>query len=176
MFGIDVVVEEQYDEESNEFVASKTRRVDLEHSLVTLSKWEAIWQKAFLSEREKTPEEILSYLKIMIQGEEPPPEVFHRLVEKHMDQIQSFIESEHSATRLPDPKKVPGSREVVTAELIRYWMSKLNIPPEYDRWHLKRLIMQIRVVAYKDTPAEKRSNRERRDLNRERLAKYNTTG
>lgn len=176
MLEIDVTMEESYDEEKNEFVTSKRTRVVLEHSLVTLSKWESVWEKPFLSDKDKAPEEIQSYIECMIQGGKPPPEVFYRLVKHHIDEINTFIAAEHSATRLPPPAKAAGYRETVTAELIRYWMLKLNIPPEYDRWHLNRLIMQIRVVALKDTPQKKRSYQERRELNRARLAKYGTTG
>jgi hypothetical protein len=176
MLEIDVVTEESFDEEKNEFVASKSVRVVLEHSLVTLSKWESVWERAFLSKPPSSSEEVLSYIEMMIQGGKLPPEILYNLVKRHIDRINDFIKAEHSATRLPDPKKTPGYRETVTAELIRYWMLKLNIPPEYDRWHLNRLITLIRVVAMKDTPQKKRSLSERRDLNRARLKQYNTTG
>lgn len=176
MLEIDVIMEESYDEERNEFVASKQTRVVLEHSLVTLSKWESVWERSFLSKGPTTPEEVLSYVEMMVRGDKLPPEVLYRLIKNHMDEINNFIKAEHSATRLPDPSKATGYRETVTAELIRYWMLKLNIPPQYDRWHLNRLIMQIRVVAMKDTPQKKRTLDERRELNRARLKQYNTTG
>lgn len=176
MLEIDVITEESYDEENNEFVASRQVRVVLEHSLITLSKWESVWERSFLSKGPTTPEEVLSYVEMMVQGDKLPPEVLYKLVKNHMDEINNFIKTEHSATRLPDPDKPTAYRETVTAELIRYWMLKLNVPPEYDRWHLNRLIMLIRVVAMKDTPPRKRSLAERRELNRQRLAQHNTTG
>lgn len=176
MLEIDVVTEESYDEERNEFVAGRTVRVVLEHSLVTLSKWEAVWQTPFLGREAKTPEQIISYIEMMIQGDKLPPEVFHNLLKNHNEEINKFIASEQSATRLPNPANAANYRETVTAELIRYWMMKLNVPPEYDRWHLNRLIMQIRVASHKETPQKPMSLQQRRELNRARLTKYGTPG
>lgn len=176
MLEIYITIAESYDEEANRFVATEQTRVVLEHSLVTLSKWESIWEKAFLNKEPKTSEEVLSYIEIMIQDEKLSPEVFRKLVQKYVDEINDFINAEHSATRLPPPPKAVGYQELVTAELIRYWMLKLNIPSEYDRWHLNRLMKLIRVVALKDTPQKKMSLAERRKLNLERLKQNNTTG
>src|ERR1051325_9344252 len=108
MLVIDVKMAEQYDEVKKKFITSEVRQVVLEHSLVTLSKWEARWEKVFLGTEEKTSEEAISYIEMMVQEDNLPPEVFHNLVKHHVDQINKYIGSEFSATRLPTPDGMRG--------------------------------------------------------------------
>lgn len=176
MLEIDVAIEESFDEKNNRFVATKTVRVILEHSLVSASKWESLWKVAFLSKKDKTPQETLSYIKFMILNDELPPGVFQKLVENHMAKIEEYIADEMTATKLYTDPNAPQSRETITTELIYYWMISLQIPVEFQYWHLNRLITLIRTVNLKNTPKRKMSPAERKALNRSRLAQHNTRG
>jgi hypothetical protein len=176
MLEIHVAMEESFDEKNNRFVATKTVKVRLEHSLVSASKWESVWKIAFLSKKDKTPQETLSYVKFMILNDELPPGVFQKLVENHMAKIEEYIADEMTATKLYTDPNAPQSRETITTELIYYWMISLQIPVEFQHWHLNRLITLIRTVNLKNTPKRKMSVADRRALNKSRLAKHNTRG
>lgn len=176
MLEIAVVVEEMYDEEKRRFLPSSTHTVRLEHSLISLSKWESIWEEPFLGKKSKTPEQTLSYIKQMVVEGELPSAVFLHLCQNHLSQIEKYIESPQTATKIYVDPKAPASREIVTSELIYYWMFSLKIPFECERWHLNRLLTLIRVFNVKNSPKSKMSAAERRQLNRQRLAKYNTRG
>jgi hypothetical protein len=173
---INVVTEESFDEETSEFVATAHTTVTLEHSLVSISKWESLWKKPFLGKKDKTPNETISYIKIMILDEELPPGIFQKLVGSHMEEIQRYIIDDMTATRLYNDPNGGMSRETITSELIYYWMISMRIPVEFQHWHLNRLITLIRVINLKNTPKKKMSLKERRALNHSRLAKYNTRG
>jgi hypothetical protein len=176
MLVIDVVTEESYDEETNKFVASESVRVELEHSLVSLSKWESIHEKRFLSPEPRTDEETISYIKAMIVGDEPSPAVFYQLLLNHMEEIKTYVAAKNTATVLPSRKQNQGQREAITSELIYYWMSELNIPVEYQHWHLNKLFTLIQVHALKKGPKQKMSLEQRRALNKQRKREWNTTG
>lgn len=176
MLEITVKTEESFDEATAKFVKTKPFKVCLEHSLVSVSKWESIWEKAFLGEEDKTREETLSYVRLMILNDELPPEVFEELIKTHLDEIRSYVSAPMTATKLASNPNAPRSRETTTAELIYYWMISLNVPIEFQHWHLNRLITLVRVISLKNTPQKRMSMRERRELNRARLARNGTTG
>lgn len=176
MLEIDVVMKESYDEETKEFIPTSFHRVQLEHSLVAVSKWEAIWETAFLGRKEKTTEQTLSYVECMIVGPKPPPEVFQKLKERHLEAVRDYVSAEMTATKLHTDPNAPASRETITSELIYYWMISLNVPVEFETWHLNKLITLIRVINLKSTPKKKMSAAERRNLNRQRLGKHNARG
>jgi hypothetical protein len=175
MLEVDVTAEEHYDEERQKFVVVKSHRVRLEHSLVSVSKWESLWKVPFLSKREKSTEETLSYLQIMLV-DDIPPEVWRKLVEDHLEQVKDYIADEMTATKIYTDPNSPGSREVITSELIYYWMISMKIPVEFERWHLNRLITLVRVINLKNSPKKKMSLAERKALNAQRKAKHNTRG
>ena len=176
MLEIDVATEESFDEERNKFVVMKSFTVQLEHSLVTASKWESLWKESFLAKKDKTPQQTLSYVNFMIVNNELPPGVFSKLVQHHLDQIKAYIDDPMTATKLYTDPNAPQSRETITTELIYYWMISLKIPVEFQHWHLNRLITLIRTVNLKNAPQRKMSTKERRELNRSRMAKYGTRG
>ena|ERR1700742_1269691 len=176
MLEIDVATEESFDEKLNKFVVTKSFRVRLEHSLVSASKWESLWKEAFLDKKDKTPQQTLSYIKFMILNDELPPEVFLKLVHHHLNEIKDYISDEMTATKLRDDPSAQGSRELVTTELIYYWMISLGIPVEFQHWHLNRLITLIRTVNLKNSPKKKMTMTERKALNRQRQEQYNTRG
>lgn len=160
MLKITIPAAEFWDEIREEFIYKKEQTLQLEHSLVSLSKWESTWNKAFLGKQAKTDEEILDYVRCMTLTQNIDPEVYLRLSSKNFEQINSYIEAPMTATCFSDNKQTKGSRETITAELIYYWMISYNIPVEFQKWHLNRLLTLIRVCNVKNAPPKKHSRRE----------------
>lgn len=160
MLRITVPAAEFFDEVREEFVYGKEQTLQLEHSLVSLSKWESKWNKAFLGKQEKTDEEILDYVRCMTLTQNVDPEVYARLSVENYAAINAYIEAPMTATYFSEDKQPKGSREVVTSELIYYWMISYNIPVEFQKWHLNRLLTLIRVCNIKNSPPKKKSKRE----------------
>lgn len=171
---------EGWDEVKQEFVEPKTKTIQLEHSLVSLAKWESKWCKAFLSKREKTPEETLDYIRCMTITQNVHPDVYNHLTQENINQIHDYIDAPMTAVYFPKEEGKGRSRETVTAELIYYWMISLNIPQDYQKWHLNRLINLIRVCSMKNAPPKKMSGRERAryysQLNDARRKELNSRG
>jgi hypothetical protein len=181
MLQIKVVLSpEGWDEKRQEFVEPRTQILQLEHSLVSLSKWESKWCKPFISKTEKTAEEILDYIKCMTITQNVKPEVYDHLTRANIDEINNYIEAPMTATTFADDKNAKHSREIITSELIYYWMIALQIPPEYQKWHLNRLLTLIRVCNVKNAPPKKMSKREimsrNAQLNAARRKQLNSKG
>lgn len=180
MLRITIPAVEQWDEEKQEFISTKEQTLSLEHSLVSLSKWESKWCKAFLTKQEKTFEETLDYIKFMTLTQNVDPEVYKYLTNGNIDEINRYIEAPMTATYFSEDKNGKTSREQITAEIIYYWMISLNIPFECQKWHLNRLLTLIKVCNIKNTPPKKRNKKEimRRNaaLNAARRKRLNTKG
>jgi len=171
---------ELFDEVLQVFVNAEEFVLELEHSLVSLSKWESKFEKPFLGSEEKTDEEVFAYIEAIILTEEYPSDVLTRLTKENIQQINEYIESKMTATWFNDKQKPKKSNEVITAELIYYWMISFNIPIEFQHWHLNRLFTLIKIFSVKNAPKEKMSKRDllarNRELNERRKAELGTTG
>lgn len=180
MLRITIPAVEQWDEAKQEFIYTKEQTLSLEHSLVSLSKWESKWCKAFLTKQEKTFEETLDYIKCMTLTQNVDPEVYNYLTNGNINEINEYIEAPMTATYFSDEKTSKTSREQVTAELIYYWMIALNIPFECQKWHLNRLLTLIKVCNIKNQPPKKRSKKDimsrNAALNAARRKRLNTKG
>lgn len=180
MLQIVVPAVEKWDELKEEFVSTKECTLQLEHSLISLSKWESKWCKVFFSKQEKSYEEIIDYIKCMTLTQNVKPEVYDYLTNENIEQVNNYIEAPMTATYFSDNKSGRTNREQVTSELIYYWMVSFNIPFECQKWHLNRLLTLIRVCNIKNQPPKKMSRREimnrNASLNAARKKKYNTKG
>ncbi len=149
-----------WDESKGEFVTSKEQKLVLEHSLVSLSKWESKWCKPFLSKQEKTTEETIDYIRCMTLTQNVDPEVYNFLTDDNIRDVNAYIEAPMTATWFSNSNTGKQNREQITAELVYYWMIALNIPFECQKWHLNRLLTLIRVCEVKNSPPKKMSRRE----------------
>lgn len=175
---------EEWDEIHEEFIyteSTKEATLCLEHSLVSISKWESKWCKPFLTKEEKTAEETIDYVKCMTLTKNVDPEVYNHLTDDNIMQINRYIDAPMTATWFSeDPNSRKPSREQVTSELIYYWMIALNIPFECQKWHLNRLLTLIRVCNVKNQPPKKMSRKQimerNRALNAARRKRLNSKG
>lgn len=173
---------EQYDERNEEFINVKEQSLQLEHSLVSLSKWESKWCKSFLSKKdEKTTEEVIDYIRCMTITQHVNPITYMRLTEEHITKIQEYIEAPMTATTIATNERTI-NREIITAEIIYYWMVTLNIPFECQKWHLNKLLTFINVCMIKNQdPKKNKLNRKdllarNAALNAQRKKALNTKG
>lgn len=155
MLQITIPAREMWDEQNNEFVYTNEQTLQLEHSLISLSKWESKWNKPFLSKESKTYEETLDYVKCMTLTQKVSPVIYANLTDENMRDIQKYIEAPMTATTFSEEKNTKGNREIVTSELIYYWMIALGIPLECEKWHLNRLLTLVRVCNIKNSPPKK---------------------
>lgn len=169
---------EFYDEDKNEFVVTKPSKLLLEHSLISLSKWESKWKKPFLSS-EKSTIETIDYIKCMTLTQSVPDDVYNSLSRENLEAVIKYIEDPMTATKITRKPKGPKG-ETVTAEIIYYWMVALNIPFDCQKWHLNKLLTLVEVCSIKNQPPKKMSRSEilkqNREINAARKAKYNTKG
>lgn len=171
-------VGEFFDERTNEFITVKPQTLAMEHSLLSLSKWEAKWHKPFLSDDQKTEEEYLDYIRCMTITPNVNPIIYQCLSNKNFEEIRNYIADPHTATVIKKPRS--GKGRAVTSELIYYWMTVCNIPIECEKWHLNRLITLVEIASIENSPKKKMGKndiyRQNRDLNALRRAKYKTRG
>lgn len=181
MFRLIIVADEMFNEKTKEFVpAGEDLVMDLEHSLISLSKWESEYEKPFLTSAKKTSEEIFSYLKAMVVTPGVDLEALYKCSQRNIEEIQRYIDSPQSATTFGMMPESRGPGEVITSELIYYWMIGFQIPWEAQYWHLNRLFALIRICNIKNAPKKKMSRREiaerNQRLNAERREKLGTSG
>lgn len=170
---------EYFNDETGEFTYFEDEFIELEHSLVSISKWESNWCKPFLDGKDKSMEEIIDYVKCMTITPNVNDDVYSRLTEGNLISINEYIGRPMTATTFREEKK-PGGREIITSEVIYYWMVSYNIPFECQDWHLNRLLTLIKVCNVKNNPPKKMSQKEimarNRALNEARKKEFGTRG
>ena len=182
MLTIVIPASELWDERKQEFVYTKKQVLQLEHSLVSISKWEEKWNKTFLSKIDKTYEETIDYIRCMTITQNVSPETYKHLPKNVFDEINEYINAPMTALQFPKLTKdgSVGSKETVTSEIIYYWMIVLGIPTEYRKWHLNKLLALIQVCNLKNQPTKKMSAKElmsrNTTLNEARRKQYNSKG
>lgn len=188
---IEIVIPEQhyelFNEKTEEFLPPiniKETRIQLEHSLISLKKWEQKWHKPFLGKTDQLSyDEITDYIRCMTLSHGVDPEIYHWMPKEVIEEILEYIKDPMTATWFRDDKLVgaqKSSREVITAEIIYYWMITLNIPVEFQKWHLNQLLTLIKVVSIKNGKSKKvdakTAAQERAALNAKRRAEYKSKG
>lgn len=179
MLTITVPGVESFDEVNQKFITSEPTILHLEHSLVSLSKWESIFKKSFLSNDKKSSEETYAYIHAMCLDENVSGEIFFRLTPDNFKEVNDYIEDQMTATTF---RELPGrvNREVITNEIIRYWMISFQIPLEYETRHLNQLFTLIKVINEKNKPQKNMSRADlaarNRELNEQRQKQYGTAG
>jgi hypothetical protein len=176
-----------FDPETNLFHSKKGATIALEHSLVSVSKWESKWKIPFLSsgagpstKRNLTPEQLLDYIRFMTLTQNVDPDIYQMLTKENFQEILKYIEDPMTATTINPRQGKRGQNRVVTSELIYYWMTALNIPFECQKWHLNRLLTLIQVASIEQEPPKKMDPksvmRQNHSLNAARRAKHHTRG
>lgn len=186
MLRLEIAIKEDYNEETQEFSPAEVVVLRLEHSLVSLSKWESIHKKPFLGPESKTLDETYSYMRQMAVDDDVPQKVFDYLTQKDIQKLNDYINDTMTATWISEPlgPQKPKKPQIVTSELIYSWMIAMEVPFECQYWHLSRLFTLIRVCGVQNTKTSQKINKEdkqrlleqRRQLNEQRKQQYNTTG
>ena len=174
---------ELWDEASESFVVipeTKEYSLQLEHSLVSLSKWESKWCKPFLATKSLTEEEAIDYIRCMTLTQNVPQEVYNNITDDIVDKVTAYIKAPMTATTFSKENGSKGGREIVTAEIIYYWMIALQIPFECQKWHLNKLLTLVRVCNIKNEPPKKMGRnaliRRNASLNAARRQQLNSSG
>lgn len=179
MLKIKIPSSEIFDESTNRFITINGQEIQLEHSLVSVSKWESKWKKPFLGDKPKTREETIDYIRCMTITQNVDPSVYYGVTDQNIREINAYIDDPMTATTFKN-KMRKASRQIVTSEIIYYWMIALEIPLECQKWHLNRLLTLIRVCDEKNQPSKKKSRKEimaeNRALNQMRKARSGTHG
>lgn len=187
---LEIIIPEQhyeiFDDDKNIFLPTidiKETKIQLEHSLISLKKWEEKWHKPFLKDDDKSYDETIDYIRCMTLTHNIDPMVYKYIPQDVANQVIEYIKNPMTATWFKDNTLIgaqKSSREIITAEIIYYWMVALNIPSEYQKWHLNQLLTLIKVVSIKNGKPEKvdkmTAAKQRAELNAQRRKKFNTTG
>lgn len=181
MLTITIPGTEFYDESTMTFSTRDDIRVEMEHSLVSISRWESKWEKPFISKTEHTEAEVFDYLQMMCLNVDLTESLLSRFSKKNMEAVRDYISSKQTATFFSDDGKTsPHDNKIITSELIYSWMTMANVPMECQHWHLNRLIVLIRTIEAQQNPKKPRSAQElaarNRELNAQRRAELNTRG
>ena len=180
MLTMNISDKDYYNDDTSKFVLLKGKTIELEHSLVSLSKWESKWCKPFLGKDKKSKEEQRDYISCMLITKNVDPDFHLYLSDQEVATINAYIDHKMTATTFSELHTPRASNQVVTSELIYYWMISLNIPFECQKWHLNRLLTLIRVCSIKGAGPEKMPKNtvlaRNRALNAARKQQLNTRG
>lgn len=170
---------EGWDQKKETFIYLEEKNIQMEHSLYSISRWESKWKKSFISERDKTSEEILDYFKCMTI-ESIDDAYYDLFTTDTINTINDYINDPMTATTIKNTSNGKHSREIITAEIVYYWMVALQIPFECQYWHFNKLMTLIQVCNIKNQPPKKMSKSQalaqNRSLNAARRAAHHTKG
>ena len=182
MLTITVPATESFDPISETFFTTKEQKLQLEHSLLSISKWESKWNKPFLSKLEsdkKTIEESRDYVRCMTITQNVDPAVFYALTDENYREIADYMNAPMTATVFSKSDRPP-SCNIITAEVIYYYMVALQIPFTCEKWHFNKLMTLIQVCNEKNKPSKKMSKKQimsqNRALNAARRSRMNSLG
>lgn len=167
MLTITVPGEEYFDEEKQEFFYGNDVSLSLEHSLISISKWESTWKQAFLGDKPKTDEMLLDYIKCMTLNKAVDESVYFRLSPENLDTIKNYLTDPHTASHVNHPptnKKNSRQTDTMTSELIYYWMTAFQIPWAAEKWHINRLLTLIDICNVKNNEGSKNTKVPKRDI------------
>lgn len=183
MLEIHIPEQELFDDDEGTFLKVPETSFQIEHSLLSIKKWESKWHKPFLSKKDKTVEEMIDYIRCMTLDSDVDPIVYRHIPTEELEKIIEYIQDPMTATWFSKHTPAgPGSQsgDVITNEIVYYWMIELGIPIEFQKWHLEQLMTLIRVVTAKRAPKKKMSQKEaieqQRALNAQRKAKLKSNG
>lgn len=183
MLPITIPEQKVFDEDTSTFYSVQETKLHLEHSLYAISKWESKWKIPFLDKKEKTPEQIVDYVRCMCLDEDVDPLVFKALTRKNIVSINDYLNDKYTATWITEQKGKAGSKKcnkAITSELIYYYMTALQIPFTADRWNIQRLIMLIEIASIEQQPNKKMPKSanisQRKALNASRKKRLGTRG
>lgn len=152
MLQIEIPYQEFYNEVTGEFDYVEPCTLNLEHSLISLSKWESKWKKPFMTEQGYTRDEIVDYIRCMTLNQKVDPKVYHTLTQNDIAKVKNYITDPSTATKVYDYRPNKGQkREIYTSEVIYSQMISLGIPFCCEKWHLNRLLMLIKVCSVRGT-------------------------
>lgn len=181
MLIITVPEQELFNEKTEEFLTVPSSTLVLEHSLVSISKWESKWKKPFFGKQEKTPEEVTDYIRCMCITKNVAPDVFLFLGEENLQRIQAYISDPMTATTFSNQERGARRQRVITSELIYYWMISDGIPMDCEKWHINRLLTLIHVFDAEDNASKNKMSKkdiysQNAALNAARRAKSKSRG
>lgn len=180
MLSIVIPEQEVWNETTEQFSYTKEVKLQLEHSLVSISKWEAKWHIPFLGKDKKTDEQMIDYIRCMTLTQNVSPEVYSFLTDENIREINDYMNDPMTATWFNERDKRRPNGEVITSELIYYWMVALQIPMECQKWHIHRLLTLVKVCELKQEKPQQMSKAEiakqHREINAARRKAHNTRG
>ena len=167
-----------FKEATEEYVYYEPLTVKLEHSLISIQRWESKWHKSFLSAESLTQEELFDYIRCMSLNPDIDPTFVSRLTPDDFNKIREYMNEPMTATVIHRSKPRGGRPPIITAELIYYWMTAYNIPFECSKWHIKQLLTLVEVCSVKSNPGGKTRGTaaERAAMNKARRAKTGSKG
>lgn len=158
----------------------KMFKLQFEHSLRSLSKWESIHKVPWLNGVQKTPSEMLDYYQCMMLSPKLDPNLVYALEPEQMEELTKYINTDQTASSIPSQGPPQHNPEITTSELVYFWMVALKINWEAQDWHFSRLMMLIQITSFKQQPPKKRPMREvitdMRAENERRLKLFKTSG
>lgn len=180
MLQITIPDSEFYDEEKQEFKYIKGKTLTLEYSLVSISKWESKWKVPFVESKNRTVEEMQDFIRCMTITQNVDPMLYKSIDITTINKVIDYMDDPMTATTFSNNGQQSKKKEIITSELVYYWMTALQIPFECQKWNFNRLMVLIRIASEKNAPPKKMSKseitRQNKALNAQRRAKYKTRG